>query len=91
MRSALDLLATLPSHQGHGIGSALLRWGTSKADACQCRVYLEATGEGFPVYIKHGFRAVEEVALDRALYGGVGRETFVIMIRDPMSVNRTKH
>lgn len=82
----LDLLATLPGYQGRGIGSAMLRWGLSQADARECRVYLEATGEGYPLYIKHGFRAVEEITLDRGQFGGVGTETFAIMIRDPRPV-----
>lgn len=87
MRLVLDLLATLPGYQGRGIGSAMLRWGTKKADQYQCRVYLEATGEGYPLYTKHGFKPVEEIALERALYGGMGTETFWIMIRDPLPVH----
>ncbi|KAJ5666626.1 hypothetical protein N7462_011035 [Penicillium macrosclerotiorum] len=80
----LDLLATLPTHQGRGIGSALLRWGTAKADQWQVRIYLEATGEGYPLYIKHGWRPVEEIQLDRTQFGAAGQETFWIMIRDPI-------
>lgn len=80
----LDLLATLPSFQRRGIGSALLRWGTTQADALGCRVYLEATGEGYPLYFKYGFRKMEEVTLDRAWFGGSGTETFILMIRDPV-------
>lgn len=86
MLLALDLLATLPGYQRRGIGSAMLRWGLEKADQSLCRVYLEATIAGYPMYIKHGFKAVEEIAVDRASYGGTGIETFWIMIRDPMPV-----
>ncbi|KAJ5805339.1 Acyl-CoA N-acyltransferase [Penicillium riverlandense] len=80
----LDLLATLPSHQGRGIGSALLRWGTEKADAWQARIFLEATPEGIPVYLKHGWKIVEEVTLDLDAHGASGRETFTLMMRDPV-------
>ncbi|OOQ88197.1 hypothetical protein PEBR_14250 [Penicillium brasilianum] len=82
----LDLLATLPAYQRLGFGSTLLRWGTAKADEWQARIYLEATGEGYPVYIKHGWKPVEEVHLDRAKYGGQGRESFVLMIREPRPI-----
>lgn len=64
----------------------MLKWGTTKADAWGSRIYLEATDVGYPVYINHGFRPVEEVILDRAQFGGEGSESFVIMIRDPRSV-----
>lgn len=79
----LDLLATLPTHQRRGIGSTLLQWGTAKADEWQVRIYLEATGEGYPVYVKHGWKPVEEIHLDRTQYGGQGQESFMLMIRDP--------
>lgn len=64
----------------------MLRWGTKKADQYQCRVYLEATADGYPLYIKHGFKVVEEIAIDRTSFGGMGRLPFWIMIRDPMPV-----
>lgn len=79
----LDLLATLPAYQGRGIGSTLLRWGTAKADEWQVRIYLEATREGYPVYIKHGWEPIGKVYLDREKYGGQGQESFVLMMREP--------
>lgn len=82
----LDLLATLPDHQGRGVGTEMLRWGMQKADAWQARIYLESTPEGYPVYLKHGWRPVEEVSLDFSQHGGVGSEPFVVMIRDPLPV-----
>ncbi|KAJ5569489.1 uncharacterized protein N7459_008919 [Penicillium hispanicum] len=80
----LDLLATLPSHQGRGYGTAMLRWGMSKADAWQRRIYLEATAAGYPLYLKLGWKPVEEISLDFTQYGAKGLDTFVIMIRDPV-------
>jgi hypothetical protein len=54
-----------------------------KADAWQTRIYLEATPEGLPVYLKFGWKPVEEITLDLAAHGNVGRDKFVVMIRDP--------
>lgn len=82
-RTVLDFLATLPAHQGKGIGSMFLRWGLDKADAVQRRVYLEATPEGYPLYCKYGWRAVERVTVDFAPHGGEGSQSLVIMMRDP--------
>ncbi|EPS28337.1 hypothetical protein PDE_03283 [Penicillium oxalicum 114-2] len=79
----LDLLATLPSHQGQGFGSALLRWGTAKADEKQVRIFLEATVGGYPIYLKYGWKPLEEVSIDREQYGGRGRDRFILMMRDP--------
>ncbi|KAJ5923833.1 hypothetical protein N7466_008020 [Penicillium verhagenii] len=82
----LDLLATLPGYQGRGVGSAILRWGINQADAVQARIYLESTPEGYPVYLKYGFKALEEITLDYEKMGGHGKEDLVLMIRDPVSL-----
>ncbi|KAJ5822381.1 Acyl-CoA N-acyltransferase [Penicillium robsamsonii] len=81
----LDLLATLPEYQGRGFGSAILKWGIEKADASQSRIFLEGTPEGVPLYLKHGWKIVEEVALDFTQFGSDGRESFFLMMRDPVS------
>lgn len=82
--AVLDLLATVPSHQGRGVGSALLRWGIEKADELQTRIYLEATSEGLPVYLKYGWEPVEKIVLDLEAYGDEGQQDFMVMIRDPV-------
>ncbi|KAJ5784273.1 uncharacterized protein N7503_009485 [Penicillium pulvis] len=80
----LDLLATLPSHQGKGIGTAMLRWGIELADSLQTRIYLEATAEGYPLYIKYGWKHLEEIELDLEKLGCHGKESFFLMMRDPV-------
>ncbi|KAJ5339743.1 hypothetical protein N7452_006471 [Penicillium brevicompactum] len=69
---------------GLGYGAAMLKWGIEKADATKSRIYLEATPEGVPAYLKYGWKHVEDVRLDYADYGGAGVETYYIMIRDPI-------
>lgn len=54
-----------------------------KADALQARIYLEATPEGYPLYVKHGWKKVEEVTIDFSQLDSEGQESFVIMMRDP--------
>ncbi|KAJ5974624.1 hypothetical protein N7481_011834 [Penicillium waksmanii] len=84
----LDLLAILPEYQGRGLSSKLLRWGCDQADQFGVRVYLEATGDGYPVYIKYGWKPLEEMALDRTLYGGKSVDRFTLMMRDPQPVKK---
>ncbi|OQE41151.1 hypothetical protein PENCOP_c005G07199 [Penicillium coprophilum] len=79
----LDFLATLPTHRGRGIGSALLQWGSKIADSLHTRIYLEATSAGLPLYRKFGWEIVEEVVLNLEPYGEVGRGVFTIMLREP--------
>ncbi|KAJ5645889.1 hypothetical protein N7490_002261 [Penicillium lividum] len=80
----LDLLATLPSYQGRGIGSAMLRWGITQADALQARIYLEATPEGYPLYVKYGWKEVGEIEFDFDQLGYHGKENLILMMRDPI-------
>ncbi|KAJ5902340.1 GNAT family acetyltransferase [Penicillium taxi] len=79
----LELLCVLPEYQRIGIGSALLKWGIEKADASNARIYLEATMEGVPAYLKHGWKIVEEIQLDYTECGGEGSQKFALMIREP--------
>lgn len=83
----LDLLATSPNYQGQGVGTALLKWGMEKADALQARIYLEATPEGLPLYIKYGWKEVEVVTIDFSQLNSHGQESFVIMMRDPVPLS----
>ncbi|KAJ5926243.1 hypothetical protein N7516_008016 [Penicillium verrucosum] len=55
----LDILAVHPSQQGKGLGSKLLKWGLTRADAEGLEVYLSASPAGRPLYLKYGFREVD--------------------------------
>ncbi|KAJ5729521.1 uncharacterized protein N7483_004029 [Penicillium malachiteum] len=83
----LDLLATLPSCQGRGVGTALLLWGTELADKLQARIYLESTPEGYPLYLKYGWKKIDEATLDLDQLNSHGKDTFVLMMRDPQPVS----
>ncbi|OGM42793.1 GNAT family acetyltransferase [Aspergillus bombycis] len=86
----LDILAISPEHQGKGIGSKLLQWGTQHADARNARIYLEATIEGYPLYRKYGWHEMERIVIDYAEYGGTGQAVFVLMMRDPQGTAVTQ-
>lgn len=53
-------MATDPSRQGQGLGSALLSAGLSRCDKAGMPAYLEATSErNLPLYKRHGFQVRE--------------------------------
>lgn len=83
---ALDLLATLPSHQRHGAASALVKWGTDLADREGLPVFLEATAGNDGFYGKFGFEKVGEARHDLSKWGGQGWYTHVFMVREPVVV-----
>ncbi|KAL4804433.1 acyl-CoA N-acyltransferase [Aspergillus unguis] len=80
----LEFIATIPSYQGKGVARALLTWGTEQADAQQKRIFLEATPEGYPVYVKNGWKALERLEIDWGTWGGEGQQTMTLMMRDPL-------
>lgn len=77
------MLCVLPKYQGMKIGGALLEWGMRQADAMNARIYLEATVDGLPAYLRYGWEVVQEIMLDFTRYGGVGSQKFALMIRQP--------
>ncbi|KAL4971018.1 GNAT family N-acetyltransferase [Aspergillus stella-maris] len=78
----LEFIATHPRHQGRGVGKALLTWGIERAEKAGKRIYLEATSEGYPVYVKSGWRALARVEIDYERWGGVGTQALTLMARD---------
>ncbi|KAL4951648.1 acyl-CoA N-acyltransferase [Aspergillus filifer] len=79
----LEFIATHPKYQGRGVGKALLAWGIERAGKEGKRIYLEATEEGYPVYVKNGWRALARVEIDYARWGGVGGQALTLMVRNP--------
>ena len=74
----LNTLVTDPSHQGQSIGSALVRWATSKADT-------DADADGVPcwkqsspvahgVYAKAGFKDIGMLDIDLNKFAPGGKE-----------------
>ena len=64
----LALLGTEPSHQGHGIGSALLRTTLARIDEEGMPAYLESSKErNVPLYALFGFEVMDEF---RSEHGG---------------------
>lgn len=60
----LPFIGVVPSHQGRGIGSALLQSVLQRCDADGLPAYLEASSErNRELYLRHGFMVTKEVDL----------------------------
>src|SRR3954468_11131998 len=60
----LGYLGVAPTHQGQGIGAAMLHEVTQQADATATPAYLESSNErNLTLYERHGFKVVEDFAL----------------------------
>jgi predicted N-acetyltransferase YhbS len=93
---ALAGVSTSPKHQGRGIGSALVRWGTVKADEDGVPCWIHASPAALGMYLKTGFKVVgsTDYDLEEAAPGGKGGNrgwgiyTFRYMLRLPENGNR---
>ncbi|KAL9065781.1 MAG: hypothetical protein Q9161_008006 [Pseudevernia consocians] len=74
-------LAVLPTHQRLGLGSLLIRKGLAAADEVGARTYLESSAVGVPLYLKHGFKQVDEILIDMRPYEGTGIASEKCMMR----------
>ncbi|OLN98036.1 hypothetical protein CCHL11_06866 [Colletotrichum chlorophyti] len=65
----LHILVTDPKHQRRGAGMKLLTWGMQEAVRLSIPVYLESSAAGHPLYLKAGFKDVEEQRVDFSEFG----------------------
>jgi GNAT superfamily N-acetyltransferase len=82
---AVGALYTHPSYQRRGCSSAILRWGTQLADANCARIYLESTPQARRLYLNHGWKLIEQSAIDLSEFGVNASYDIGIMIREPRS------
>ena len=81
----LHMLHTDPAYQRRGAASALLKWGTDRADQLGLPVYLESSSEGHDLYGRHGFEDAEVFEVELGPFGGGGQtRSAPLMIRKPM-------
>ena len=61
----LNVVSTMPQHQGEGLGAAVLRPVLERCDADGVRAYLESSNpRNLPFYRRHGFVDAGEISLE---------------------------
>lgn len=61
--AVLNICFVHPNHRRRGAGSKLIAWGTNKADELGVESFVEATEDGRPSYLRHGFHITNEFDL----------------------------
>lgn len=81
----MRLLVVLPAYQRQGLGSRLLRWGLTHADAMALPAWIDASPAGLGLYRTMGWSEVATFVIDLAEWGGRDgdREVTVMMLRQP--------
>ncbi len=74
------MLGTLPSYQGRGAGSLIMRYGVEQADRDGRKAYLEASPSSVSLYRRFGFFEKDEVTVD---VKGHGPYQNLCMVREP--------
>ncbi|KAK9385141.1 hypothetical protein V1515DRAFT_609017 [Lipomyces mesembrius] len=67
-------IAVSPAYQCHGVGSALIRWGTEKADADGVFCWVHASEAGHKVFAREGFKEVGTLEVDLDEFAPAPRE-----------------
>ncbi|RAL00159.1 uncharacterized protein BO80DRAFT_408934 [Aspergillus ibericus CBS 121593] len=78
----LEYLTTHPKYWHLGAASMLVKSGTDVADKYGLKTYVMSEPAGLKVYLNHGFKVVEEVAVDYARFGGTEETVHYFLVRE---------
>ncbi|KAJ9132142.1 hypothetical protein NKR23_g11399 [Pleurostoma richardsiae] len=78
----LHLLHTDPKHQRRGAGALLTQWGLDEAARRGLPAYLHSSMEGHALYLKLGFKDLEEHVVDLTRFGAPDLHRTFAMIRE---------
>lgn len=78
----LDILAVDPPYQRRGVASALVEWGTKKADELGLEAVVEGSSSGQGVYEKQGFTLTKKIQIQvPQQWAHLGGQDFVWLVR----------
>lgn len=81
--TVLGTLNTDPKHSRRGAGALLLQWGIEEGRKRGLPVYLHSSLQGHALYLKHGFRDLEELVADFSKWGLEERNYNWAMVKEP--------
>ncbi|MCJ1459924.1 hypothetical protein MMC28_010303 [Mycoblastus sanguinarius] len=79
----LQILAVAPTNQRKGLGAMLISEGLADADRENARTYIEGSLHGLQLYLRHGWKQVDELVTDMGKYGGHGLTSVKCLLREP--------
>ncbi|OJJ66004.1 hypothetical protein ASPBRDRAFT_189481 [Aspergillus brasiliensis CBS 101740] len=83
----LEYLTTHPDYWRQGVGSMLVQSGLRVADQYGIKTYVMSEPAGLKVYLNHGFKVVDEVAVDYTRFGGTEPTVHCFLVREPVVMN----
>lgn len=69
-----DTLVVDPTAQGHGVGTALVRWVTDRADEQGIYCWLQSSRAAHSIYLKAGYKDVSSFKVDLSEFAPGGKE-----------------
>jgi GNAT superfamily N-acetyltransferase len=79
---ALNYMFVDPVFHRQGVGSLLLKQVVEYSKTVGGRIWLTATPQGKALYEKHGWKVVEDSAIDLGKFGGEGNYVRSLMVRE---------
>lgn len=86
----MNILAVRPDYQRKGLGAMLLEDGLALADRDGCKTYIEASAKGLGLYLKYGWKVIDDIKVDTRPYGGHSVDSTKCMMRDPQPLKPAK-
>ena len=77
----MHILAVSPDYQRKGLGALLIRDGLTIADKHDAKTYIEASPVALQLYLKHGWKLIDDILIDMTPYGGSGLASEKILMR----------
>ncbi|GAB1319959.1 hypothetical protein MFIFM68171_10169 [Madurella fahalii] len=81
----LDYLAVHPDNQGRGVATSLVQRGIRQAERLRRPIFVMAFDVSRGVYLRQGFREVEQLLQDDRPYGGSGNYNTYFLVYEPAS------